>query len=304
MENINKKPTAGYSPARHLVTSFLFLLLIWPVLHAAETGNLVAVMDLTSDGSVSPSAIDSLCDIICQSISSNILYEVFDRKFLPFTLQSLGRPEHPRCSETPCLIDIGRDIGAKYMIGGSIKKVKTDYIIHLNLINSESKISIGTVSKRARVSKIAFIKQKLPSLVNELLVLNNQQVNIDKAPYAAANKPAPAIITQPPANITGKQPETEKQFIVKTEAGTPQSQQLVIPEEMGDINKKPGLESEKPGVAESDKNKKKHSPLMLIGTSAVAVGAAAVVFYFKFMEGPSSDGENDLSLEDAPNHVK
>ena len=51
------------------------------------------------------------------------------------------------------------------------------------------------------------------------------------------------------------------------------------------------------------KKKNPAIPIAIISASAVAVGAA-VVYYLMFYKGPGAQGDNGMSLDDAPQHTR
>jgi hypothetical protein len=266
---------------RYIASTFVLLLFIRSLSSAAETKELIAVIDLSSDGTVSPATIDSVCGKIGGTIAGNKRYEVFGREFLPFTLKSVGMPEHPRCSEITCLADIGRKIGTKYIVGGSIRFIKKEWIINLKLVNTESGFLLGTVTKKSDLIKKTFISQKLPSLARELLRFN-RTVPADQS-TVVANEP---VSTEKPLSYESR-PDLRAASAKFTEDSLY-------------MNKKPRTDSSSSGAAVSEAKGKSHVPLVIIG-AATAVGVAAVV-YFKFFNKSPAGENTDLSLDDAPNH--
>ncbi len=280
----------------------LFILFLRSISYATETGNLIAVIDLASDGTVSTSTIDSVCEVIYQTIVSDKRYEVFDRRFLPFSFQSLGLSGRSSCFEASCLMDLGAAIGSRYVIGGSIQKVKKGFLIRLTLVNSESKEHVGTISKMVKTSTGTTLNQMFLPIVNELLVLNKSQKRPQTAVYATLNKPPTSDSLHSLADATDNRQTTklvsvEKPKTIDMKHTQPRKQQMIT-----NTNKKPRLESKESSAAVNKKKEKSNSLPVLIGTSAVVVGAAAAVYYFKFI-GSSSSGDDDfLSLDDAPIH--
>jgi TolB-like protein len=269
------------------IVAILCLLFLTTLVHAMDGKELFAVLDLQSDGSVTPATIDTVCERIGATVAKDKRFEVFDRKFLPFTLQNIGMPEHPRCSQIKCLADIGKSIGAKYIIGGTIKVINKVLFITLNHVDAENGILLGTVTKKVTATRSEFVNQKLPPLVRELVHLQSQKSTI-------AQETATAGKSQE-IDKKSKLPPKEHPFA----SAIAQDQT----ENLSDNNKKPRETENKLHAAATKKKKSPAAPIAIISASAVVVGVAVVV-YLKFFNGPGAQGDNELSLDDAPNHVK
>jgi TolB-like protein len=249
------------------ITRLLCCLLFTPFLvNSIAAKEPIAIIDLTSDGTVSQASIDMICSRIAKAISVNNRFEVIDRKYMPFTLQGLGLPQHPRCSEVACLSDIGKAIGALYIIGGSIRIEKKKILIMLNYVNSETGKAIKTIKKKMSVEKEEFINKKVPLLVQELMPA--------LGPTAAAKATDVASIENT-CRDGGSQAKTD---------------------DSSEKNSSPDA---------SIKSKRSNTPLVILGSAIAAVGAAVAV-YIKLGKKSSTTppGEGDLSIRDAPTHTR
>lgn len=150
----------------------LLMVLLTAYLHAAEPPALISVLDLESDGSVSKVTIDTISDRISGVLSSDKRYTVFDRNFLPFTLQSMGIKKQQPCSTLSCISGLGGRLGAKYVVGGSVHLKKKEVTITLLYVDAEKRVLLGTVTKRTVSDRNDFLSNSLPILVKNLVKSN------------------------------------------------------------------------------------------------------------------------------------
>jgi TolB-like protein len=153
------------------LAALTFVLLTAPA-YATGPQELIAVLDLESDATVSKITIDTICNKIEAVIAADKRYTVFDRKFLPFTLQSIGVQKQKPCSTTSCLSELGRRIGAKYVIGGSVHLNKKEVTITLLRVDAEKGVILGTVTKKTTADKALLLGTKLPGIVIDLMKTN------------------------------------------------------------------------------------------------------------------------------------
>ena len=83
------------------------LLLFAAIACVANAQDLIAVMDLKNDGTVQKRDVNRICNKISEEITMDKRYTVYDRKYLPVTLASMGIKKAISCSSVECLTDIG-----------------------------------------------------------------------------------------------------------------------------------------------------------------------------------------------------
>jgi hypothetical protein len=111
----------------------------------AKGQNLLAVLDLERDSSVSQKEVTAVCDRISAVISNDSSYMQFERSQLPELLKQLYIEESATgCSDPQCLTVIGSLIGANFIVGGSIRKKGSETAIELNLVDVAKKQAINT----------------------------------------------------------------------------------------------------------------------------------------------------------------
>jgi hypothetical protein len=289
-----------------------------------QAGTLIAVLNLETDGTVSDATNDTICDRISDEIAVDNRYEVFNRKFLPFTLQSVGLAERPACSNVRCLADIGNRIATNRIIGGSIRTVKNEVVITLMYVDAESQTVLGSMTQKIPVTKKGLLRDKLPLLAKSLISIEKSPGEsgktrakaVETTPSTATRtvvvmpkKPAemresptasteiPAEVEETPAPSTKMPATVKKPRIAKTK--TP-----VLIDEPRPEKEKPRATPFEPRIVRIEKRKRPAIPIAIIGGTALVAGAAAAVVYFKFLGGPADDATDpDLSLGDAPKHV-
>jgi len=151
---------------RAIVGFLLCSLIPW---FSASAQELIAVMDLKSDGSVSQKNIQTISDKISAEISRDARYTVFDRKYLPVLLEQLKFKQSVSCAEVKRLSDIGVGIGANQIVGGSIQMKQEELSVELNRVNVQTKKIIRSVTQKMMVSREDFIKKRLPDFVLDLM---------------------------------------------------------------------------------------------------------------------------------------
>jgi hypothetical protein len=273
------------------ITRFILnrlIIFILPVLFLfpgpVSSKDLLSVLDLQTDNSVSQATIDTVCEHICRTVALDKRFEVFDRRFLPFTLQNIGMSEHPRCAQLNCFTAIGKGIGTKYIIGGTIKVVNKVLMVTLNYVDAENGVLLGTVTRKYSVSRSEFIQQRLPSLVQNL-------VNMETIKMASVNKGVSATKLE----TSGKKTIQSSPYPV-----APEKIQYPVDTLADNIKK---TNKKEPSSTIAIKKKNPAIPIAIISASAVTVGAA-VVYYLMFYKGPGAQGDNGMSLDDAPQHTR
>jgi hypothetical protein len=133
--------------------------------------NLLAVLDLENDGSVTQGEVTAICDRISGVIAKDSTYMQFERSQLPELLKQLYIEESATaCSDPQCLTVIGSLIGANFVVGGSIRKNGRETVIELNLVDVAKKKAMNTVGISLKTS--ALLDSEVPSLVKKLMDLD------------------------------------------------------------------------------------------------------------------------------------
>lgn len=133
--------------------------------------NFIAVLDLVSDGSVSPKVVREISDRISESIASeDSSYMPFEREYIPELLKQFAVDQSATaCSDPQCLTLMGSMIGANTIVGGSVSRSKGETFIELNLVDVARKTSLNSVSFSSRAKKSVLLQSEIPALASSLL---------------------------------------------------------------------------------------------------------------------------------------
>jgi TolB-like protein len=156
-----KLPTSSF----RATVCVVLLLAVW-----AGGQNLLAVLDLENNGSVTQAEVTALCNRISEVIARDSVYMQFERSQLPELLKQLYIEESATaCSDPQCLTVIGSLIGANFVVGGSIRKNGREITIELNLVDVANKKAINTVDSRTKAKADILLKTEIPALVKTLM---------------------------------------------------------------------------------------------------------------------------------------
>ena len=165
--NSEQKPNNNWK-TRIMLKIVLISALLLPITQPCAQ-QLIAVMDLAAEGSVSKNLMDSLCNRISEEITRNQQYIAFERQFIPFTLEQAGIKLSLPCADNRCLSEAGKLLGAKYIIGGSLQLSKNKLEIDLNRVDIETGKSVQTARCESKGTINDFFNDKLPDIVQNLM---------------------------------------------------------------------------------------------------------------------------------------
>lgn len=131
---------------------------------------LCAVMDLTSDRSVSKKSCSLISNYINKALLSDGRYTLFDRKVLPELLKQLLIYETSRdCSDQQCLEVTGSLIGTDFIIGGTARYRNRTIEITLNMVDVNQNQTVHSITMSSGSGRTTFLNKDIPELVNSLL---------------------------------------------------------------------------------------------------------------------------------------
>lgn len=113
---------------------FCFFLLIIASAKANQEHLLsIAVNDLQGKG-VEKHTAEIVSDRLRSQLLSTDVFRVMERNEMDNVLKEQGFQKTGACDESTCLIEIGQLLGVKYMVAGSIGKIKKLYTISLRMV--------------------------------------------------------------------------------------------------------------------------------------------------------------------------
>lgn len=95
----------------------------------------IAVFDFDSRGGVSKEDAASLSDIFQAQLVQTNEFTVVDRARIKTLLQEQGFQQSEACSNTECLVDIGKILKVQRMFAGTISKVGKIYNVSIQVID-------------------------------------------------------------------------------------------------------------------------------------------------------------------------
>jgi len=157
------------SQALSIKTGIKLIALLFFLSALVQAQDVITVLDLESDGSVSKNTIESICNKINSDLSYDKRYTPIDRQYLPFMLNNIEFKKPKHCTDAQCLSKIGKEIGSKYIIGGSVRIKKKKVSITLNLVDVESEKTIKSILSKYPMDKDEFINTQIPEMVQSLI---------------------------------------------------------------------------------------------------------------------------------------
>jgi TolB-like protein len=147
---------------------------IFCLLFTVHSQDVITVLDLESDSTVSKYTIDSICNKINAELAKDTRFTTSDRQYLPFMIESLDFKRPTPCLNAQCLSEIGKQLGARFIIGGTVRIIKNDVKITLNYIDVENVTLLKTISSKTAMDKNTLLNVKIPELVQDLININNR----------------------------------------------------------------------------------------------------------------------------------
>ena len=81
-------------------------------------------------------------------------YSIISREEIEALANRLAlQQQSGECTTSDCLADMGKALGTKLMVYGSISKLDNTYSVSLRLLNTESKEAVNRANERCKCSK-------------------------------------------------------------------------------------------------------------------------------------------------------
>lgn len=183
----------------------LFILFIWfqhiPSALAADIKRL-AVLEFTGAGA-DPIAVDVFSDGTRTAVIKIINKEeilVMTRESISEIMKDMGKDIS--CVEGECEVEIGRNIGADYIITGSIAQLDEEYILTLKFLDTHSGALLA--SETSDATDLNVLRKTIPEISQKMLQEGLQTKKIDSNDEVAQEK-SKAPNTANTANIEASQ---------------------------------------------------------------------------------------------------
>lgn len=133
-----------------ILTCLIALLLANPVFSREK----LAVMELEALGGVEESLVEIMTNTLKDALDAAGGYSIISREEIEALANRLAlQQKSGDCTNTDCLADMGKALGTKLMVYGSISKLGSTYSLSLRLLDTESKEAIRRVNELCKCSE-------------------------------------------------------------------------------------------------------------------------------------------------------
>lgn len=125
-------------------------------LSSITSGNKIrlAVMELESLGGVDESLVEIMTNTLKDELHAAGEYSIISREEIEALANRLAlQQKSGNCTSDECLADMGKALGTKLMVYGSISKVGSTFSISLRLLDTDNKEAIRRVNERCKCSE-------------------------------------------------------------------------------------------------------------------------------------------------------
>lgn len=105
---------------------------------SAQAKTTVSVMDFNATSGLSAKELSLLTDKLLGSLVEYRVFEVVERSKRDEILREQGFQMTGACSDASCLVEVGQLLGAQKMIGGTIGKLGTIFVVELRMIDIQT----------------------------------------------------------------------------------------------------------------------------------------------------------------------
>ena len=125
--------------------AIIFLLIVLPIVIPAQSRPTVAVLDFDARG-ISSFEAATLTDRLSTELGNTEAITLIERKQLDRIMEEQGL-QQSGCTTNDCVAEVGKLLGAQYMISGSINKIGDTFTIDAKMFSVETGVNVKTVSK-------------------------------------------------------------------------------------------------------------------------------------------------------------
>jgi len=137
---------------------------------AEKTGEkpVIAVYDLKSSG-VSEPLVNALTDRIHDEVFHRNLYRIVARTDIDDVFKEQGFQLSGACDDSSCLMEVGRILGADFIIGGSVSLIEDNYTISVRIVNVQTGEVVKSYSTSKYKSSNALLDRGAVEIVDNLI---------------------------------------------------------------------------------------------------------------------------------------
>ncbi|MFA4906650.1 MAG: PEGA domain-containing protein [archaeon] len=179
--NFIKTSRRSYSPLRYLgkcfypIKSLIFILFTCEILftQVVENNKNIAVLNFTSRGTT-----DIEAQVVSDRIRINLKQSgkliIVERELVDKVL-SEQKFQQSGCVESACMVEVGKMLAVKQIVGGSLSKMGNRYTIEAKLVDVSTGVIIENVTEDFSGPFEQLLSQKVPTISQRLLLSKNTQ---------------------------------------------------------------------------------------------------------------------------------
>ncbi len=142
----------------------------------------IAVVDLEASG-ITFTEAKALTNRLRSELVNIGTFDVMERDKMSAILQEQGF-QQTECVSTECIADVGKLIGVKHIVGGSIGKLGTKYLLNVQLINVETGKILATGTEECICPL-----EELTSAIDKIAIkLSSGEAKTDEKPVLPEKK--------------------------------------------------------------------------------------------------------------------
>lgn len=192
---------------------FFAILVVSQVTQTEKTR--IAVLDLRAE-SLSQQEVVALSDRLRTDLFNTGKFKVMERGLMSDIIQEQGFQKSGMCDDENCLIEVGQLLGVEKMVGGSIGKLGTVYLVNLRLIDMTTGQIEKTVSEDCRCP----LEELLISINRVARKLADLEVAEKKKTVPKQQAPSPKVSPRPiPQKPIPPRPKTPAILAIKPPRG-------------------------------------------------------------------------------------
>jgi hypothetical protein len=177
--------------------------MIWPLLIAlaAQTAPVaparVLVLDLAREGDVAPGVVENVTALVSANLATYPELDVVANADVRQMMALEGTKQEMGCGDASCLAELAGGLGARFVVFGSVGRLGTKTILHINLFDSSTTQSTGR--EFIEVADPGELPMVLPPHIRKLLTRTYAELGFTLPPEpVVVAAPAPVVRERSP----------------------------------------------------------------------------------------------------------
>jgi TolB-like protein len=184
--------------------------MIWPLLLALAvqtapatpaTPTRVLVLDLAREGDVAVGVVENVTALVSANLATYPELDVVANADVRQMMALEGTKQEMGCGDTSCLAELAGALGARFVVFGSVGRLGTKTILHINLFDSSTTQSTGR--EFVEVTDPGELPAVLPPHIRKLLTRTYAELGFTLPPERVAVVAAPVERSPLPMVLVG-----------------------------------------------------------------------------------------------------